>query len=285
MTYSIVARDAETGEMGVAVASHAFAVGSAVAFGVAGVGAVATQGSPLVGDAERLLDALARGERAEDALSELVSSNGGSPLQQTAVVGMHGAAAAHTGAFCVRFAGHSVVDEVACQGNLLATDGVWERMQEAYTHARAPWEERLLSALRAALAVGGDLRGQQSAALLIVGPHRGSRPRIDLRVDDHADPLAEIQRLLDLDRADALLRAGIRAVTGGGRDDVVAARDALNAAQEIFGPENQEPTFWAGVVAESLGEGNDHYPADPSWQELRLRLLQRHIPGGEKENA
>jgi uncharacterized Ntn-hydrolase superfamily protein len=199
---------------------------------------------------------------------------------------MQGAAAAHTGAFCVRFAGHSVAGEVACQGNLLATDGVWERMRRAYANARGPWEDRLVGALRAALAVGGDLRGQQSAALLIVGPERGSRPRIDLRVDDHPNPLAEMQRLLELDRADALLRTGIRAVTGGGADDVAAARSALNTAQEMFGPENQEPAFWAGVIAESLGEGTDHYPADPSWQELRVRLLQRNVPNGdEKENA
>lgn len=272
MTYSIVARNDRTGELGVAVASHAFAVGCAVPFALPGVGAVATQGAPVPGHAERALAALAAGRTAAQVLAELVDGDGGAALRQTAIIGASGPAAAHTGALCIRYAGHATDDDLSCQGNLLAADGTWERMVEAYRSAQGEWEDRLLAALDAGLAAGGDLRGQQSAALLVVGPEPGTRPRIDLRVDDHAAPLDELRRLLDLARADQKLRAAIAVVTGA-PGDPQEARRLLAEAQRTFGPGNREPDFWAGIIAEGLGEGADGYPQQAPWQELRRRLL------------
>lgn len=272
MTYSIVARDERTGELGVAVASHAFAAGHAVAFAEAGVGAVATQGSPVTGHAERLLTALGSGESPAQALAALVDDDGGGLLRQSALVSASGDGAAHTGALCIRYAGHVVDGDVSCQGNLLAADGTWDRMLAAYRETDAAWELRLLAALDAGLAAGGDLRGQQSAALVVVGATPGTRPRLDLRVDDHPAPLRELRRLIGLSEADLQVRRAIAFATGSG-DDPRAVREALDQAQRAFGEDNREPDFWSGLIAAGLGETHDRFPDDPRWIEFRRRLL------------
>lgn len=272
MTFSIAARDDATGELGVAVASHAFGVRRAVPFAVPGVGAVVTQGTPVPGHAERLLAALAGGRTAEAALAELVDADGGAPLRQTALVAASGAAVVHTGALCIRFAGHVVDGAVSCQGNLLAADGAWDRMLEAYRSADGALEDRLLAALDAGLAAGGDLRGQQSAALLVVGPDPDTRPRVDLGVDDDPAPLEELRRLLALDRADRMLRDAIAVVTGAPGDPRDAIR-GLDEAQRVFGPGNREPDFWAAIIAEHLGDGGGRSAPDGVWREFRRRLM------------
>ncbi|WP_283136440.1 DUF1028 domain-containing protein [Rhizohabitans arisaemae] len=276
MTYSIVARDGVTGEIGVAVASHAFAVGRDVAFARAGVGAVATQGTPDPGHAERLLDALEAGATAAQALHALVADDSARRIRQTALIGSRAAPAAHTGSFCVPFASHAVAGDHSCQGNLLTSDGAWDAMAEAYRTATGSFEERLIGALEAGLRHGGDLRGQQAAAVLIVGPRPGTRPRIDFRVDDHPTPTAELRRLIAMDRADRRLRDALGVVLGAPGDP----RDTLESlarAQEVFGSANREPDFWAAVIVERLDE-LDRFPPDPRWRELRARLSRLRSP-------
>lgn len=270
MTYSIVARDDASGMIGVAVASHAFAVGRDVAFARSGVGVVATQGVPEPGHAERLLDALERGRGADAALAALVADDAGGPLRQSAVVGSAGDAVAHTGPLCIPFAGHAVDGPIAAQGNLLARGDTWSAMLAAFAAATGPLEDRLLNALSAGLAAGGDLRGQQAAALTVVGDRIGARPLIELRVDDHPQPIEELRRLIDVDRADQDLRRALEVVMGAPGDP----RDAqamLEAAQAVFGPDNLEPTFWAAVISERLDD-RDVYPGADRWRTMRDRL-------------
>ncbi|WP_166350951.1 DUF1028 domain-containing protein [Phytoactinopolyspora limicola] len=276
MTYSIVARNETTGELGVAVASHAFAIGRDVVFARPGVGAVATQGVPDPGHGERLLDLLAAGASADEALAAVTAADGAQQLRQTAVVGVRASPAVHRGALCIPHAGHTVGGGFVCQGNLLAVDRTWEKMAAAYRNTSGEWEDRLLAALEAGLSAGGDLRGQQAAAILVVGPEPGSRPRTSLRIDDHAQPLAQLRRLLDLDRADRRLRAAISVVTGGPGDRRRAIQ-SLREVQRVFGPANREPDFWAAMIAEIAG-GADTCPDDDRWQELRRRLHKLMSP-------
>jgi uncharacterized Ntn-hydrolase superfamily protein len=197
MTYSIVARDPETGAHGVAVASRFFAVGSRVPHLRGGLCAVATQAfvSPLWGI--EAADRMARGERAADVLADLVARDRGQASRQIHMLDSFGGQAAHTGADCVDWAGHLIADGVSVAGNMLAGPAVVERTMAAYrAGADLPFAERLLAAMEAGEAAGGDRRGRQSAALRI---HRGEDyPWLDIRADDHADPLAELRRLWDV---------------------------------------------------------------------------------------
>ncbi len=194
MTYSIVARDPETGHLGVAVASRFFAVGALVPH-IRPNAAVATQAfvNPLWG-AEGA-DRLARGERAQAVMGDLVARDGGQAQRQAHMIDAAGMSAAHTGANCVDWAGHAIADGVSVAGNMLERAEVVGDTLAAYLdHMDLPLAERLLTAMEAGEAAGGDKRGRQSAALRI---HRGEvYPWIDIRADDHADPLAELRRLL-----------------------------------------------------------------------------------------
>ncbi|MGH2986929.1 MAG: DUF1028 domain-containing protein [Solirubrobacterales bacterium] len=251
-TYSIVARDPATGELGVAVQSHWFAVGSIVSWARAGVGAVATQsiGEPAYGP--RLLDRLAGGEAPDDALAAELADDELARFRQVAVVDSAGRVAAHSGEGCMPHAGHQVGDAFSAQANLMASAEVWPAMAGAFESAGAdPLGRRLLAALDGAEAAGGDVRGRQSAALLVV-PAEGEpwRSSVELRVDDAVDPLAELRRLLDLndayelaDRADAL--------AGEGRHQE-AAELYVRAAEAA--PANVELSFWAGLGIAAGGD-------------------------------
>ena len=201
MTYSIVARDAETGELGVAVQSRAFSVGAVVPWAEPGVGAVATQALGERSYGPLGLALLQAGKRPEQALAGLVAADDDSPVRQVAMISVDGTVAVHTGADCIPEAGHVAGDGFSAQANMCRA-AVWEAMAETYTSAHAPLADRLLAALDAAEAAGGDFRGRQSAAL-IVCPAEGYRwDRVsDLRVEDHADPLAELRRLLGMEQA------------------------------------------------------------------------------------
>jgi uncharacterized Ntn-hydrolase superfamily protein len=199
VTYSIVARDAETGELGVAVQSRAFNTGAACAWAEAGVGAVATQSFTERRYGPRGLALLAEGREPRDALDELLAADEGREVRQVAFLDTAGATAAHTGSNCVPHAGHQSDRNVTVQGNMLRSADVWPAMREAFDATGGTLAERLLAALDAAEAAGGDYRGRQAAGLVVVAGERDEQPSVDriydLRVDDHDDPLRELRRL------------------------------------------------------------------------------------------
>src|SRR5436305_6251266 len=205
MTYSIVARDTDTGEFGVAVQSHYFQVGPVVPWAIAGVGAVATQSMVNVSFGPLGLDYMRAGYTAQQALKALLAGDAEPEGRQVALVDANGTVATHTGAKCIPAAGHRTGDGFSVQANLMEKDTVWDAMFEAYTSTKGPLPERMLAALEAAEAEGGDIRGRQSAAILVVTGAPTGRPWedrvIELRVEDAPDPLVELRRLLRIKRA------------------------------------------------------------------------------------
>jgi len=201
-TYSIVVRDADTGQLGVAVQSHWFSVGGLVCWAEAGVGAVATQSMVQVSYGPLGLDRMREGLSASEALAELLAADDGRELRQVAMVDAQGRVAAHTGARCIAEAGHQTGEGFSVQANIMANREVWPAMARAYREAQGDLAERLLAALDAAQAAGGDLRGKQSAAMLIVGAEpsaeRWEGVLLELRVEDHPDPLVELRHLVKL---------------------------------------------------------------------------------------
>ncbi len=199
MTYSIVGRDAVTGELGAAVQSRAFNTGAACAWAEAGVGAVATQSFTERRYGPRGLALLADGRGPREALDELLAADDKREARQVAFVDTHGATAAHTGEDCVPHAGHLSEANVSVQGNMLRSADVWPAMREAFETTSGTIAERLLGALDAAEAAGGDYRGRQAAGLVVVSGERDEQPSVDrvfdLRVDDHEEPLRELRRL------------------------------------------------------------------------------------------
>jgi uncharacterized Ntn-hydrolase superfamily protein len=219
MTYSIVARDPKTGELGVAVQTCMFAVGSVVPWAEAGVGAVATQAMSEVAYGWRCLAAMRDGASAAEALERARALDQGHAIRQVGVVDAKGTSAAFTGELCIDFAGHYCGDGYTVQANMMATEGVWPAMAEAYEHAQGPLAERMLAALLAGEAAGGDARGSMSAALVVVDglavEGQPSRATIDVRVDDHADPLDELARLLHVAEAFRAFGRGSDSLFGG----------------------------------------------------------------------
>lgn len=204
MTYSIVARDRDTGQLGVAVQSKYFSVGSVVSWAEPGVGAVATQSTAEISHGPRGLELMRQGRSAAEVLAELTAADELRESRQVGMVDANGGAASHTGQGCIAAAGHMVGDGYSCQANLMLRDSVWGAMAGAYESAHGELPERLLAALDAAENEGGDLRGRQSVALLVVSGDRSLpawRKEMELRVEDHPDPLGEIRRLLGLRRA------------------------------------------------------------------------------------
>jgi uncharacterized Ntn-hydrolase superfamily protein len=224
MTYSIIARDPRTGELGVAVQSHWFSVGPIVPWARPGVGAVATQANVEVAYGPRGLELMAQGLDAAATLRTLTEQDPLSDSRQVAMVDAAGAVAAHTGAACMAFAGDTQAEGVSCQANIMTSDTVWPAMLDAFLAAGdAGLTSRLLTALRAAEAAGGDLRGRQSAAILVV-PAGGDpwETVISLRVEDHPDPLTELDRLVRLDEAYRLAGQGDEQVAAGRHDEAAA---------------------------------------------------------------
>jgi uncharacterized Ntn-hydrolase superfamily protein len=250
-TYSIVARDPASGELGVAVQSHWFSVGPIVPWARAGVGAVATQANVEVSYGPRALDLLQTGVAAEAALAQLVAEDEGSAGRQVAVVDASGAVAAHTGESCMPSAGHVTGEGVSCQANIMTSARVWPAMLAAFEAAGGSLTMRLLAALDAAEAEGGDLRGRQSAAILVV-PAQGDYwdSVVSLRVEDHAEPLAELRRLIGLNDVYAVAGEADELVNQGRHNE--AAHLYLRAYKDA--PENLELRFWAGIGAAQLGD-------------------------------
>ncbi len=281
MTYSIVARDAASGQLGVAVQSHWFSVGSLVPWAAAGVGVVATQAFVEPAYGPRGLEQMRAGTTASAALAALLADDAGRDTRQVAMVDVAGRAAAHTGARCIVAAGHHVGDGYAVQANMMASATVWPAMAEAFQVARGPLADRLLAALDAAERAGGDLRGRQSAALLVVRAGASGRPwtdrLVDLRVEDHAQPLDELRRLRTLQRAYDHMNAGDAAMERAAVDD---ARLEYAAASTLA-PDRAELIFWHAVTLAAGGQASEAAPLfarvlagapGRRWRELLRRL-------------
>lgn len=278
-TYSIVARDSETGEMGVAVQSHWFSVGSIVAWGEAGVGVVATQSFVNPSFGPRGLDLLKKGMTAQEVVELLISTDEGRDVRQLAIVDSKGNSFAYTGSKCISEAGHFVGNGYSVQANMMLNNTVWNAMSKAFENTKAPLAERLIAALEAAQNEGGDIRGEQSACLLVVrGDATGNLWEdrlIDLRVEDNPDPVNEIKRLLKVYRAYEHMNKGDLAVE---KNDMNLAMDEYNAAMEMF-PENLEMKYWTAVTLANTGQIEKSLPMfkeifskDSNWKELTKRL-------------
>ena len=272
-TFSIVARDAATGEIGVAVQSHWFAVGAMVPWAEAGVGAVATQSFVDPSYGARGLALMRAGRTAPEALAQLVAADAAREVRQVAMIDAQGRVAAHTGAKCVPSAGHIVGRDHSVQANMMANDSVWPAMTRAFAESRGDLAERLLSALDAAQAAGGDLRGKQAAALLVVGGESG----FDVRVDDDAEPLVELRRLVTLQRAYNHMNAGDLAME---RSDRERALSEYREAAALI-PGNVEMVYWHAVALVNMGRIDESLPlfrrvfaADASWATMTPRLAK-----------
>jgi uncharacterized Ntn-hydrolase superfamily protein len=268
--------------MGVAVQSHWFSVGPIVPWAEAGVGAVATQSFVEVSYGPLGLQLMRTGRTAVEALEALVSTDVGEAVRQVAMVDAEGNVAAHTGGDAIYAAGHEVGDGFSVQANLMENPTVWGAMAQAYRTSSGDLAERLLSALEAAEGEGGDIRGRQSAAILIVGPEpvaNSWQGRIfDLRVEDHPDPVAELRRLVQLQRAYLKLNEGDGWVVEG---DIEEALASYRAAMSYVPDEatNGEAPFWVGVTLADTGNEEDAIPylkraqmQDERWAELIGRL-------------
>ena len=278
-TYSIVARDPATGQLGVAVQSHWFSVGALVPWAEAGVGAVATQSFVDASYGPLGLALLKAGRSAPDALKGLLVADAGREVRQVAIIDAAGRVAAHTGASCVAAAGHHVGKDYSVQANMMRNDTVWPAMAKAFESAKGDLAERMLAALDAAEAAGGDLRGKQSAAIVVVSGTPTGRPwqdRVyDLRVEDSPAPLPELRRLVNLARAYNLMNEGDLAVE---KKDDAGALKAYSAAQAMV-PGNAEMIYWTAVSLVGMGKVDEALPLfrktfaiDRSWVEMTKRL-------------
>lgn len=280
MTYSIVARDAQTGDMGVAVQSHYFQVGPVVPWAIAGVGAIATQSLVNIGFGPMGLELLRGGCTAEQTLKALLAGDTHPEVRQVAVVDAHGRVAVHTGERCIPAAGHMTGDGFSAQANLMEKSTVWGAMARAFAAAKGPLPERLLEALDSAEGEGGDIRGRQSAAMLVVTgtpTGRSWEDRIvDLRVEDSAEPLAELRRLLRIRRAyqadDIAERLELEGDLAG----------SLNQREKsiALAPDMEELAFWAGLQMAMSGQLDRGLPLiaqavakEPRWTETLRRLV------------
>jgi uncharacterized Ntn-hydrolase superfamily protein len=278
-TYSIVARDPETGDLGVAVQSHWFSVGSIVPWAEAGVGAIATQSFANPSFGVRGLELLRRGKTAEEAVRELISSDESRDVRQLAIVDSRGNVAAYTGGKCVPEAGHYVGDNFSVQANLMLSDKVWSAMAKAFETSKGHLAERMIVALEAAQGAGGDIRGKQSASILVVKAHSMGKvwedKVVDLRVEDHPEPVEELKRLLKVFRAYEYMNRGDLAME---RDDADGALEAYSTARAMF-PDNLAMKYWHAVSLANLGMVEDALPIfkeifarDRNWLILTKRL-------------
>jgi uncharacterized Ntn-hydrolase superfamily protein len=279
-TYSIVARDAKTGEVGVAVQSHWFAVGPLVPWAESGVGAVATQSFIDPSYGKLGLDLMRAGRSGPDALKGLIAADDGRDVRQVAVIDAQGRVAAHTGAKCIPAAGHHVGEGYSVQANLMLNDKVWPAMSKAFESTQGDLAGRMLAALEAAQAAGGDIRGKQSAALIVVSGKPSGKPwqdrLYDVRVDDHPEPVVELRRLVTLQRAYNLMNEGDLAVE---RKDHEGALKAYGGASAIV-PDNAEMIYWHAVALVNMKRVDDSLPLfrkafaiDPNWKTLTPRLV------------
>jgi uncharacterized Ntn-hydrolase superfamily protein len=278
-TFSIVARDPATGELGVAVQSHWFSVGPIVPWAEAGVGAVATQSFVDPSYGKNGLELMRAGKSAPDALKELLEKDEGREVRQVAMIDAQGRVDAWTGKNDIQAAGHIVGKNFSVQANLMLNDKVWPAMARAFENTKGDLADRMLAALDAAQAVGGDIRGRQSAAMVVVtGKPTGLAWKdrtFDLRVDDSPQPLLELRRLVKLQRAYNHMNAGDLAVEK--KDNEGALRE-YGAAEKLV-PNNAEMIYWHAVALVNMGRVDESLPLfrrvfamDRNWITLTPRL-------------
>ena len=281
-TYSIVAYDSVTGEMGVAVQSHWFSVGTLVSWGEAGVGVVATQSFVNPNYGPQGLALMKNGLTAPQALEALIANDPGEAVRQVAMLDARGNVAVHTGSSCIAQAGHQKGTTYSVQANMMEKATVWPAMARAFETAEGSLAERMLAALEAAQAEGGDIRGQQSAALLVVRPEATGNlwedRTIDIRISDAAEPLKELRRQLSVAKAYDYMNQGDLHVEHGEYDQ---AMQAYATAEGMF-PENAEMKFWHAVTLANLGRTDEALPLfkevfasenGKNWRELIDRLI------------
>jgi uncharacterized Ntn-hydrolase superfamily protein len=283
-TYSIVARDPRTGELGAAVHSHWFSVGSLCTWARPGVGAVATQSVVEPAHGPNALDRIEAGASAQEALEELLAADPLRAVRQVGVVDAQGGVAVATGPDCIAQAGDATGADHSCQANMMERDTVPAAMSAAFEAADGDLAARLLAALDGAEAEGGDVRGRQSAALIVVPPEGEAwRTRIDLRVEDHHAPLDELDRLLTLWRAYELAGSADELMAAGRADEAGAL---YRRAAEIA-PGSDELLFWAGLAMANAGDVDEGTAAvrraaegQPNWLVLLDRLSPDFAPAG-----
>lgn len=279
-TFSIVARDPNTGEMAVAVQSHWFSVGTVVSWGEAGVGVIATQSFTNKSFGMRGIALLKEGKSPQETLDILLRDDTGKDFRQVAILDKSGRVATHTGKSCIDVAGHTNGENFSVQANMMLNDKVVPAMERAWKENNAlPLAERMIEVLKAAQQAGGDIRGKQSAALLVVGPAASAEPwndkLIDLRVDDGDEPIREITRLLKVFRAYEHMNKGDYYVE---KNEMQKAMDEYNQAMKMF-PDNLEMQYWTAItlannkdIVKASAMLQPIYKKDANWRELTKRL-------------
>jgi len=284
-TFSIVARDSITGEMAVAVQSHWFSVGTAVSWAEAGVGAVATQSFVNKSFGMRGLDLLRRGLTAQDALDVLLKDDEGREVRQVAIIDAKGNVATHTGKGCIQYATQVQGKQFSVQSNMMLTDQVSKAMATAFeSSGNKPLAEKMLLALEAGQRAGGDIRGQQSAALIVVPGLSEGKPwderSVDLRVDDSKQPIKELRRLYTVHLAYEHMNNGDLATE---KSDLVKAMNEYNAAMQLM-PSSLEMQYWTAITLANNKQVDKALPilkrvfgADKNWKELTRRLPSANL--------
>lgn len=283
-TYSIVARDTVTGDMGVAVQSHWFSVGSLVAWGKAGVGVVATQSFINPSFGPRGLSLLENGLTPKLAVETLLELDEGRDVRQLAILDVHGNVSAYTGKNCIEAAGHIVGDNFSVQANLMEKNTVWPAMEKAFKNTTGSLAERMLIAMEAAQNEGGDIRGKQSVAILVVKAKSTGNSWedkiVDLRVEDSENPLKEMRRLLTIHKAYEFMNKGDLAVE---HNDFKLAKEHYKAAQKL-NPDNLEMKYWYAVTLANNGKMKEAksifkkvFKQNKNWKELTPRLVKSKL--------
>ena len=283
-TYSIVARDSVTGDLGVAVQSHWFSVGSVVSYGKAGVGVVATQSlvNPSYGPKGLVL--MEQGLSPQQALNALLQNDKGEMYRQVAFLNANGEMATHTGKLCIEEAGHRQGPNFSVQANMMLNNTVWNAMGRAFQNIQGTLSERILASLKAAQSEKGDIRGKQSAAILIVkGKATGNSWEdtiMDLRVEDHENPLEELERLIKIHKAYDFMNQGDLAMEEGNSKK---AEQLYLEAQNLF-PENLEMQYWYAINLLNNKDLKKAKPilqaifqSDPNWKALTSRLVKSKL--------
>jgi len=278
-TFSIVARDPNNGYLGVAVQTHWFGVGALCPWVEAGVGAIATQSMVERSYGPCGLDLLREGKTAGETLEELLSRDDQHELRQVAMVDLLGNVATHTGKRCIEEAGHIIGNQYSVQANMMKNASVWPAMAEAFEKKSGDLADRMLAALNAAQSVGGDIRGKQSAAMLVADGEKSKMPWehiiFNLRVDDHPEPLNELERLIKVERAYRLMNEGDELLS---KHEIEAAMQHYSAAEQ-HAPHTLEIPFWQAVTLADMGQMEKALPIfsrvfkqNPDWAELVQRL-------------
>jgi len=283
-TYSIVARDTVTGEMGVAVQSHWFSVGSLVAWGKAGVGVVATQSFINPSFGHRGLSLLENGLTPKLAVETLLELDEGRDVRQLAILDVKGNVHAYTGKNCIEAAGHIIGDNFSVQANLMEKNTVWPAMEKAFKNSKGSLAERMLIAMEAAQNEGGDIRGKQSVAILVVKAKSTGNSWedkvVDLRVEDSDNPLVEMRRLLTIHKAYEFMNKGDLAVE---HNDFKLAKEHYKNAQKL-NPDNLEMKYWYAVTLANNNEMDEAknifkniFKQNSNWKELTPRLVKAKL--------